>query len=364
MKRAGKLTIGILLFIQSVFILGLLFSIVAPYISPQIFVLPALCTLAFPFWLIANIFFVVFWSFVRRRFLIPSVIVLLLTIFPIRHYYAFGDVQSGNKMKDSIKVLDYNARSFDLYNWTHDDKTREKMFSFIENKDPDIAGFQEFYSSGQRNFSNIKYLRGKPGLKNYFFHVSASRDKDRWGIALFTKFPIVDTGVVQFQEPTENACIYADIKMQNQVIRVFCVHLQSVQLNTMDYKYLDSLANREPDVKSTKNILSKLIHAYKVRSLQAETVHDAIAESPYPVIVCSDFNDMPISYAYHTISDSLQDAFLTAGYGIGATYNGFIFPIYRIDYILASKEFQIQNFTCDHVKYSDHYPISATLSLK
>lgn len=364
MKHAGKLTIGILLFMQSVFILGLLLTVLAPYISPQVFVLPALCTLAFPLWIVSNIFFIVFWSFVRRRFLIPSVIALILAIFPFRQYYAFGEIQRAAQNGDSIKVMSYNVRSFDLYDWTHNEQTREKIFRFLESKKPNIAGFQEFYSSNNRNFTNVKDIRSRLGLKNYFFHVSAAHDNERWGIALFTKFPIVDTGIVEFQHPTENACIYADVKLPGKVVRVFCVHLQSVQLNTMDYKYLDSLGNREPDVKSTKNILSKLVRAYKIRAKQSEAVHDAIAESPYPVIVCSDFNDTPISYAYHTISDSLQDAFLSAGYGVGATYNGFTFPFYRIDYILTSPEFQVKSFACDQVKYSDHYPVSATLTLK
>ncbi len=63
------------------------------------------------------------------------------------------------------------------------------------------------------------------------------------------------------------------------------------------------------------------------RNRQADLLTKAIAESPYPVIVCGDFNDTPASYAYRKISRSLQDCFLQAGAGHGkaATNAGAIF---------------------------------------
>ena len=35
--------------------------------------------------------------------------------------------------------------------------------------------------------------------------------------------------------------------------------------------------------------------------------------SPYPIIVCGDFNDVPVSYAYETIGAGLQNAFVEKG---------------------------------------------------
>jgi endonuclease/exonuclease/phosphatase family metal-dependent hydrolase len=79
------------------------------------------------------------------------------------------------------------------------------------------------------------------------------------------------------------------------------------------------------------------------------------------VIVCGDFNDTPASFCYHTISSDLQDAFLTAGWGTGPTYAGFLLP-YRIDYILCDKRFWVGHYQTICEKYSDHYPISCMIS--
>ena len=38
---------------------------------------------------------------------------------------------------------------------------------------------------------------------------------------------------------------------------------------------------------------------------------------PYPIIICGDFNDTPVSYAYQQLGDNMIDAFLESGNGIG-----------------------------------------------
>jgi endonuclease/exonuclease/phosphatase family metal-dependent hydrolase len=83
----------------------------------------------------------------------------------------------------------------------------------------------------------------------------------------------------------------------------------------------------------------------------------------YPLIVCGDFNDTPISYTYNTISSKLNDAFVAAGQGISNTYRGKL-PPYRIDYILYSNEFDAVSYERHRAEYSDHFPVSAVLKRK
>mgnify|MGYP000267215571 FL=1 len=64
---------------------------------------------------------------------------------------------------------------------------------------------------------------------------------------------------------------------------------------------------------SMKDRLQTMRHHAIRRNRQADLLANAIAESPYPVIVCGDFNDTPASYVYRKISRSLQDCFLQAG---------------------------------------------------
>ena len=110
-----------------------------------------------------------------------------------------------------------------------------------------------------------------------------------------------------------------------------------------------------------KNVLSigkRLKNSFSKRAVQVEAIKIHINKSPYPVILCGDFNDTPNSYAYHKLSNGLKDAFVEQGVGLGRSYNG-NFPSLRIDYILYSPELNIHSFNTKNVKLSDHFPILA-----
>ena len=136
------------------------------------------------------------------------------------------------------------------------------------------------------------------------------------------------------------------------------MHLQSIAFSKDDYKYIDDLQNdvETEDIEHSKSIINRLKRAYIKRAKQAELIHASIASSPYPVIVCGDFNDTPASYAKNKIATDLEDAFVESGNGFGRSYIG-KFPSFRIDYILHSKEFESYHFRTIKEEYSDHYPI-------
>ncbi|MFY7877552.1 MAG: endonuclease/exonuclease/phosphatase family protein, partial [Pirellula sp.] len=81
-----------------------------------------------------------------------------------------------------------------------------------------------------------------------------------------------------------------------------------------------------------------------LRAEQADAVAGHIKLSNVKnVLVCGDFNDVPLSYAYHTVAADLKDAFREAGSGLERTYLG-PFPSFRIDYILSSPEITFKNY--------------------
>ena len=90
---------------------------------------------------------------------------------------------------------------------------------------------------------------------------------------------------------------------------------------------------------------------------------DHIQKSPYPVIVCGDFNDTPVSYAYRQVRGNLKDAFVESGWGISNTYNG-VLPSIRIDYILFDQKIKAVNYNRDKVIFSDHFPVHCQLNLE
>ena len=82
-----------------------------------------------------------------------------------------------------------------------------------------------------------------------------------------------------------------------------------------------------------------------------------------PYILCGDFNDTPLSYAYNTIINDLNDSFSESGKGIGRSFVRI--PALRIDYILHDKKFSSFNYKQHKPKQelSDHYAISTELSI-
>jgi endonuclease/exonuclease/phosphatase family metal-dependent hydrolase len=268
-----------------------------------------------------------------------------------------------NKM---IKVMSYNVKVFDLYNWSHNKETRAKIFGLINDEEPEIACFQEFFHRDSSDFCNTDSLKKMNGWQyadvEYTSHGKMSQ---HFGIATFSKYPIIHTGKVDFGYKGNNVCIFSDIKIGKDTIRVYNMHLQSIAFSKDDYKYAENLQKdvETEDIEHSKNILRRLKRAFVKRSKQADLIAGSISGSPYPVIVCGDFNDTPSSYTYSTIANNLTDCFIESGNGLGKSYVG-AFPSFRIDYILHSDKFRSHNFRTIREELSDHFPVVAYLEMQ
>ena len=93
-----------------------------------------------------------------------------------------------------------------------------------------------------------------------------------------------------------------------------------------------------------------------MRAEQAKLVMDHARESPFPVVICGDFNDTPLSYTYHEFQKEYSDAFRQLSSGIGATYAGKI-PAGRIDYIFYGSGLKGWQFGLQKETWSDHRAI-------
>ena len=155
--------------------------------------------------------------------------------------------------------------------------------------------------------------------------------------------------------------LFADIKVNDKIFRIFATHLQSVHFEKSDYHSLRRLEHlQERNLSDSRTIVSKLKKGYESRYKQAELVSQKIKESPYPSLICGDFNDVPNSSTYFKIRGDLQDAFLKKGTFLGRTFRFISFTL-RIDYILADKKFTVVQFQRIRVPYSDHYPVEGDL---
>ncbi|MGE5317422.1 MAG: endonuclease/exonuclease/phosphatase family protein, partial [Chloroflexota bacterium] len=235
------------------------------------------------------------------------------------------------------------------------------------NEKPDILCIQEFHAGRKEKIDIADSIRYYTNLKyNQISLVEKDGKKMPYGIATFSKWPIINKQVITFEDNPVNFCIYSDIVINKDTVRLFNLHLESIKLSREDYLYVEELP-KNPDSQelfseSSRKILRKFKRAYVRRTPQAIAVKEVIDQSKYPVIVCGDFNDTPSSYTYYHLAKGLSDAFKESGNGIGMTYAGSL-PSFRIDYILYDESYSSVNFKTIKKNFSDHYPITTGILL-
>lgn len=350
--------------INSLFAIALLLSYYAGNISPHSFWPIAFLGLALPYLFVVNILFTLGWMLAGNKRLLLSLIVLILGYQSLPKIIQFNAV--GKISASAIKIMSHNVRLFDLYLWQDDRSARNEIFKVIREENSDILCLQEFYFSEDQTyeFKTLDSLLTYPGNKYVHDEYSYIKGPNKWGIATFSRYPIVGKGRVPFEDGDHNICIYTDIKTPTETIRVYNFHLASIRLESVDYKTIDDVyANSFSSYLGNEQLLiNKLKGAFQRRAEQVEKIKESIVRSPYKVVLSGDMNDTPTSFAYHELSDSLTDSFIEAGRGIGQTYIG-KFPSFRIDYILHDPSFTTERYETLPQKLSDHHPITAHINL-
>lgn len=367
-KRISRIIFIILNVLTAI---AFLLSCLAPYLDPQKWWVISLMALAFGFLIVTLIAFILFWLVFKPRLVFISLIPLLIGWKSISVFFAFHipDNFDYDRPANVLRVAQWNVARFTEWkrNNNKGSQNRLSMFDLIKEQDAGILCFQEFYTSKDPEYyNNLNHMMKEVGYPYYYY----SWDNDgylQWtGQVIFSQFPIISKGMVRFPRPgIPESLIFADIVFNNDTVRIFTTHLQSVQFRKDDYANLEQIkATGDGMVEKSKNIFYKLRRGIVLRSRQAKIVREIVSQSPHPYILTGDFNDVPNSYTYFTIKGhDLQDAFLLSGLGIGRTYTH-ISPTLRIDYIFTTKDFRVRQFNRIVKKYSDHYMLVADLELK
>lgn len=365
----------LLWFINIAAALSLALGFSASYISPAFSWPIAYFGLAFPLIFLINVGFVIFWLLQRKIHTLLSLVLVIISWNSFSLFYALNSkntkqidaIETNNGSTNSsnaIKVMSYNVKTFNYYNWRNNKELRKRLLSVIKVEDPDILCIQEFFTSDITPFQMIDSLMHQLSFKDYYFEKLLSvRDVDHFGIITFSRFPIIRKGRVKYTTSTLNTSIYTDVVYEGDTIRVYNCHLQSLYFEHDDYYYLNH--KKDVTIDASKKLFSKLKAGYVRRAKQTDIVAKHIHNSPYPVLLCGDLNDTPVSYSYGKLSNArkFQDSFRSKGRGFGSTYAGPV-PFLRIDYIFAEKEFEIQKYYEVNKKYSDHFPIVCVFKLK
>ena len=370
-REKGKMSLAtkMMVVINLCFIGLLLLSYLSLYISPVKFWPIAFAGFVYPVFLLINIFFVLFWLVFLKKYFLLSLIAILLGYNQIKTYVKFSGSEHKLAFERSLKVMTYNVRLFDLYNWHSESSksTRSAIFGLFKSESPDILCLQEYYSGAGKHADFADSICQRVGFKyRYVELINKKNNGLPYGLAIFSKYPIVRTLKIEYPNSKVNFCQSVDLSIGKDTIRLFNLHLESIKFGKEDYNFVSELTNtpsgNEPIKKGSWAILSKMKSAYIKRAVQIETVAKFVRNSPYPVLFCGDFNDTPVSYSYRQINNELQDAFVDAGTGLGQTHTH-ILPLLRIDYIFHSKSLNAVDYKTTEKDYSDHFPVVARFTL-
>ena len=331
--------------------LVLFFSV---FLSPEFLDYTGLLPLLIPPFLLLNIFLVVLLLFGKTRLIIYPLLALMIGWRFFAVTFQWNDQQPN---AEGFKVLSFNAMLFNTV-WSRNEESSVKnAIQWAKDNDADIKGFQEFYQDFTTPSRNSLRIISDEGKYEYAYQaVNGNSKKKFYGIAIFSKFPIINDGKI-FDNRRNNGAMFADIKINQDTIRVYNTHLESMSIEASN---LDNLEGIKSQYRQT---IRKLKDGIQMRAWQTRLLKEHIEKSPYPVILMGDFNDLPYSYTYFNLSNALNNAFEKAGRGFGFTYNKVLFFL-RIDNIFFDDFFDIHYFkTHREVDYSDHYPISAIFSM-
>ena len=328
----------IIVFVNSILAILLLLSYLLPYISPETVPIFTIISLAVPVLLALNIFFIIYWIIKLKKYFTISLISIILGIGYISNIYKFSEKKIF--LNDDLKVMSYNVRLFNHYNWSTDSTIVKKISSFISEKEPDVLSIQEYYDAESLQ------------LKYPYQFIKTKSNFNKFGLAIFSKFKIINSGSLDLKESANNI-IYTDILKDKDTIRVYNIHLESLKMNTSQENF---------GTKNSNKLLEQMEASFKKQAKQVELFLQHEKKWDGKKILCGDFNNTAFSWVYRELSNEKQDAFKEAGKGLGKTFN-YWYPL-RIDFILTDANFDINNFKTFDIPYSDHYPILARLNLK
>ena len=287
---------------------------------------------------------------------IVSLVLTLLFVWVLYSLFSHRIRLPHQSFERTLKVMTYNTHAMMI---GENLAAKKSMLNYINNQDADIVCLQEVLVYKNPERLTLPALR--EAMSNYpytYYDFKHYNSKRQFGNVVFSRYPLTNKKTIRY-ESRSNISSQCDVLVEKDTIRLMVNHLESYRLVKEDLQF-DTLSVEE--IKNS-SLIHKLQHAGKLRHKQAREVKQSIRQSPHPVVVVGDFNAIPLSYVYWKIRFGLRDCFLNTSFGqLGNTYKKGQIGI-RIDYILCSRKLTPIKCEVDRVKYSDHFPVIATIGL-
>ena len=344
----------------------------AKFFDPLHWWFVGLFTLSLPYLLLLLIIFLFVWTFFQPLMALISIGALILAIYPIQNIIPFRPPSAFQNKKDSgtLRIMSWNVENFDIGGHKTHPEIKEKMLKLINEYHPDIACFQEMIAGeNKKAIYNAADFAKRMGFSDYHYSYNIKLDYDanhHFGIIIFSKLPVIKRETISYAPSNYNSIFqFIDVVYNDDdTLRIFNIHLQTLKFSENSRQYLDNPSFKsDSDLKESKTVISKLKAGFITHSIQAKHIRSELNNSPYPVILCGDFNDTPNSFAYSTVGGNMQNAFAEKGSGIGRTFYS-ISPTLRIDNIFADRKFKIKQYLRVKQVLSDHFPLIADIKIR
>lgn len=349
-KKAVKQYFTIVIFVITVLLF--IFTLIGLYggnVTPAGHTMRAMLTLALPLLIILNVLALIYWACRRSLFFLIPVASIICSFKYIGTVFQF--VGAPDNVKADFTLATYNVRRF---NEDHSGITAMEVQKVLAKQGSDIICMQEFNNAaGGENGSVLEHFRD-----TYPYSAKAR------GLAIVSRYEILNSQEMLFEE-SNNGAMWADIRIDDShTIRVFNVHMETTGINnTLSQANKDGQLSKESDIKDIakndevrNNLLNNYIMRGIVRAGQAIQVANAVHDSPHPVVLCGDFNDVPYSFTYNTLLGNMKDGFRDGGHGYASTYKG-AKGLFRIDYIFNNESMLSKDYYTINLDYSDHNPV-------
>lgn len=280
----------------------------------------------------------------KRRSLIPLFAILLHADYLLAMYQppCWNKPAVAEQEGTPLTVVTYNASHF-YWNRKY---TMNEAAAYIKKLQPDIICFQEAPGDGYYHRDSIRYAF------DYVLYKYISRRTDHLPTTIYSRYPIHSVKALYY-ENSQNMSLIADIRINNRYIRVINNHFETTSVNA--YRGIITAPGKSLEIrtKAVKDLVLKMKRNYRKRAEQADMIHAEIKRSPYPVLICGDFNDTPASYTYHRTLKGLTDGFCDSGSGYQYTFRQ-LYKLWRIDYVFYSKSLKGRECYSPETSYSDH----------
>ena len=311
--------------------------------------------LLFPWLILANALFLVFWLIVRDRYFLFSMGVIILGFAEVSSIIGMPWGQLNHDDSSELTLVTFNMRRLEPFHNKQQTVNSDVLTEILGAYNADIICLQEVPSTYKEQ-EQIRAAFTK-NLAMEFTSMSASKS-----LGIISKYPLEDTGYEYFTN-NANGILWGTVKTPFGPLAVYSFHLQTNQISDL----ADQVVNESPSsVTGTLGNLWSMLRGYKnaalIRNDQGQRINQLVKEQTLPFILGGDLNDVPQSSTYYVTQKGMQDAFKSSGQGLGITYAGHL-PGLRIDYVFAGPRIKVNSNFVGEKTFSDHYPVVAKISM-